>query len=87
MATQAELAAQLNTVAAQVQKIGQESTKTLEKVQELEDALANQDDVSPELQAAFDGLKAQVQTVDDLVVDTTVPPAEDEETPSEDEEV
>jgi uncharacterized protein (DUF3084 family) len=81
MATQAELAAQLNTVATQVGKIGQESTKTLEKVQELEEALANQDNVSPELQTAFDNLKSQVQTVDDLVVDTTIPPTEEPEEP------
>lgn len=73
MATQAELAQQLNQVATQVSKIGEESTKTLQKVEELEEALNNQDNVSPELQTAFDNLKAQVQTVDDLVVDTTVP--------------
>lgn len=69
MATQAQLAEQLNTVTAQIAKIGTESTKTLQKVTELEEALANQDSVSPALQTAFDNLKAQVTVVDDLIPD------------------
>lgn len=71
---QQELAAGLATVSAQVSKIGDESTTTLAKVTALEDALNNQTgDVSPEVQAAFDALKAQVQVVDDLITDTAVP--------------
>lgn len=70
----AELASGLATVSAQVTKIGTESTTTLQKVTDLEAALGNQgSEVSPEVQAAFDALKAQVQIVDDLVADTTVP--------------
>lgn len=69
MSTQAEIAEQLNQTTDQLQKIGNESAATLQKVKELEEALANQSNVTPELQAAFDALKAQVQTVDDLVPD------------------
>jgi septal ring factor EnvC (AmiA/AmiB activator) len=77
MATQAELAAQLTTLGTQVQKIGQETSTLVQKVADLEEALNNQDDVSPELQAAFDGLKSQVQVVDDQVADTVIPPTEE----------
>lgn len=75
MATQAEIAQQLADLGTQIGKIGTETTATLQKVAELEAALGNQTDVSPELQAAFDGLKAQVQVVDDLIPDATVAPA------------
>lgn len=71
---QSELAEQMNEQTAKIAKIGTESTKTLEKVALLEEALNNQDNVSPELQAAFDNLKAQVTVVDDLIPD--VPPIE-----------
>ena len=74
MSTQTELAAQVQAISAQVSKIGEESKVTLQKVIDLETALANQDNVSPELQAAVDALKKQVQVVDDLVADA--PPAE-----------
>lgn len=74
MSTQAELAAQLKAVTAQIQKIGTETTKTLEKVSQLEDALNNQGNVTPELQTAFDELKAQVTTVDDLIADVPIEP-------------
>lgn len=70
MATQAELAQQLTTITDQVHKIGVETQSLLQKVADLETALGNQGNVTPELQAAFDALKAQVQSVDDLVPDT-----------------
>lgn len=73
MSTQAEIAQGLTTLTAQVAKVGAESTKTLQKVTDLEAALANQDNVSPELQSAFDALKAQVQAVDDLIPDVPAP--------------
>lgn len=73
MAKQSELAQQLNDLGVQIGKISQESTATLQKVTELEEALANQDNVSPELQTAFDNLKEQVQKVDDLVPDSPTP--------------
>lgn len=76
MATQAELAEQLNSVTTQIQKIGTEVTTTLQKVQELEDALGNEGEVSPALQTAFDNLKAQVTTVDNLIADAPVIPEE-----------
>lgn len=72
MSTQQELATQLNEITAQVSKIGTETTALVQKVADLEAALANQSNVTPELQAAFDALKAQVTVVDDLVPDTTV---------------
>lgn len=77
---QSEMAEQLNEQTAKIAKIGTESTKTLERVTELEEALANQDNVSPALQTAFDNLKAQVTVVDDLIPDVTPPvepPAEE----------
>jgi predicted transcriptional regulator len=70
---QAELAAQLTEIGAQIAKIGEESAATLLKVTELEEALENAGDVTPEVQAAFDALKAQVQVVDDLVPDAPTP--------------
>lgn len=69
MSTQTEFAAQVQAISTQVAKIGEESKITLQKVIDLEAALANQDNVSPELQAAVDELKQQVQVVDDLVAD------------------
>jgi hypothetical protein len=69
MSTQQEIAAGLNAATEQLKKIATESGKTLQKVSELEAALANQSNVTPELQSAFDALKTQVQVVDDLVPD------------------
>lgn len=66
---------EINAITAQVAKIGTETTATLAKVAELEEALANAGEISPEVQAAFDALKAQVQVVDDLVVDPAAPTA------------
>lgn len=74
MSTQTELAAQVQAIGTQVAKIGEESKITLQKVTDLEFALANQDNVSPELQAAVDALKQQVQVVDDLVADAPAAP-------------
>lgn len=73
---QSELAEQLTTITGQVAKIGTESAATLQKVADLEAALANQDNVTPEVQAAFDALKAQVTVVDDLVPDAPAPTPE-----------
>lgn len=69
MTTQTELAQQLAGITTQLDKIATESSATLQKVADLEAALANSGNVTPELQAAFDALKAQVQIVDDLVPD------------------
>ena len=72
--TQAQVAQKLTELNTQVQKIGTETTALKQNVQDLKDALANQANVTPELQAAVDALAAQVQTVDDLVPDAPVPP-------------
>lgn len=70
---QQELASALEAVSAQVAKIGTESSATLQKVTDLEAAIQNAGQVSPEVQTAFDALKAQVQVVDDLIPDAPVP--------------
>lgn len=63
MAEQSELAIQLQDLTAQVVKIGAE---IVAKVEALEAAILAADDVTPEVQAAFDALKVQVQVLDDL---------------------
>ena len=69
MATQEEITQALTDLTATVAKIGDETKATLQKVADLETALAGQASVSPELQAAFDALKDQVGIVDALVPD------------------
>jgi uncharacterized protein YoxC len=70
--TQEELAQGLENVTAIVGKVKDEVTTTLAKVTELETALANSGSVSPEVQAAFEGLKASVIAVDELTPDILV---------------
>ena len=72
MATQAELAADIATVTAQVTKIGTETTTLLQKVADLQVIIDSQGGVSTELQAAVDALKAQITVVDNLVPDAPV---------------
>jgi hypothetical protein len=69
MASQAELAASLATVSAQVAKIGTETSSLVARVTDLEAALAAAGNTTPEVDAALEALKAQVQVVDDLVAD------------------
>ena len=69
MSTQAELAQALALVSAQVSKIGGETEVLLAKVGELETAIALAGNTTPEVDAALAALRAQVQVVDDLVVD------------------
>lgn len=69
MATQAQLATELALVSAQVAKIGTETQATLQRVADLEAAIANAGNTTPEVDAALAALKAQVQVVDDLVAD------------------
>ena len=68
MATQAELATQLNTIKTQLVKVGTETTTLLTKIEELKQVVLNQP-VTPELQAAVDAVAAQAKVVDDLVPD------------------
>jgi hypothetical protein len=69
MATQDELAADLDRVTQAVVKIGTETSTTLQKVADLEAALVNGGMTSPAVDAALAALKAQVQVVDDLIPD------------------
>lgn len=73
MSTAAELAAAVSAATAQVTKIGDETRTLISKIQELQDAIAAGFTTTPEIDAAMEALKAQVQIVDDLVADT--PPA------------
>lgn len=69
MATQAQLAADLDNLQLQVEKIGGEVQTLLERITDLENAINNGPPVSPEVESALANLKAQVQVVDDLVPD------------------
>lgn len=72
--TQTEMAEKLDGVTTKLVKVGEESKKTLQAVADLKEQLANQENVSPELQASFDRLEAQATVVDDLVPDPVVEP-------------
>ena len=76
MMNQAELAAELAVVTTQVTKIGEESKATIQKVADLEAAVAAANaagnTVAPEVVAALDALKAQVNVVDALIPDAPV---------------
>lgn len=88
MATQKEIADQLTAanealtaVGAGVTKIGTETDGLLQKIKDLEDAINNQTNATPELVAAFEAVKATVESlgtlvtsVDDKVPDPVVPP-------------
>ena len=63
---QSELAAQLTELKTQTEKA---KAEIISKIADLEGALDAADDVTPEVQAAFDALKASVQGVDDIVAD------------------
>jgi flagellar hook-basal body complex protein FliE len=79
MKTQSQLTAELTAIGNQLTKIGTESSTTLQKVADLEAAIAAQTggaEVTPELEAAVAALKTQVQVVDDLVSDITPPAGE-----------
>jgi hypothetical protein len=83
MTNQKELANQLNGVTETLKsvgtglgKVGVETTRNNELIVQLKDALSNQDNVSPEVQTAFDELSKQagvlaeaVKAVDDMVPD------------------
>lgn len=69
--TNAELSAGLSDLKNQVTKIGTESEATLKKVQDLENAINGAQGVPQDVIDAFTALKTQVQTVDDLIPDTT----------------
>lgn len=83
MATQTEIAAELNAVKEKlvsstnkITKICTETDSLLTKIQALEETI-NAGTVSPELQAAFDAVKAQADVVESTAtgVDDKVPDA------------
>lgn len=76
MASQKQLADQINRLGDVVKKIGNETSSLKQKVADLETALENQADVSPELQEAVDAVTAQLKVVDDLVADAPSEPTE-----------
>jgi ABC-type transporter Mla subunit MlaD len=63
---QSEFAQKLNELKDQAAKAKAEIIK---KIEDLGTALDAADDVTPEVQAAFDALKTEVQGVDDIVPD------------------
>ena len=73
MTTQKELAQALDDLKAQTDKARAE---VVGKITELETALAQAGAVAPEVQTAFDALKASVQASDDVVKDAPAAPAD-----------
>lgn len=73
MAKQTDLAAQIDTLTGQVDKIGTETTASLAEIETLKAQIADLDNVSPELQASVDRLSARIKAADDLVQDATAP--------------
>lgn len=66
--TQAELAQALNDASTQADKA---KAEILQKIADLEAAVNNAGNVTPEVEAAFTALKSKVQGIDDIVPDTT----------------
>jgi hypothetical protein len=74
MLSQAQAAAQIRALTAQIAKIGTETGKTLAKVTALEALITAGGDVTPEVEAALADAKTQAQATDDLVPDDITPP-------------
>lgn len=70
MATQAELAQQIRNVTLQNEKARAE---IVARVQELQDALDNAGNTTPEVDEAMSNLRASVQADDDMNPDATTP--------------
>lgn len=68
------IVAGINSLTAQVAKIGTETDTLLQKVTDLQTVIDSMNNPPPELTAAFDALKAQVQVVDDKVADAQPAP-------------
>lgn len=82
MATQAEEAEILRNVLDQQKKTATEVGTLLQKVSDLEAAIANAGGASPELIDAVAAVKAQAQVVDDLIPDAPVTPPDAAPTPT-----
>lgn len=63
---QSELATELGNIKTQLAKVG---TEVLGKLAALETALANQENVTPEVEAALAELKTSVSAIDGLIPD------------------
>lgn len=74
MAKQAELVQALSEQRGLVEQIGRETDGLLKRVKELEDAVANQPDATPELEQAVVALREQVNAVNDKVPDVQPQP-------------
>lgn len=74
MAKQSEIAADLRAQAEKITKIAQETRSLIAKVEQLQEAVNNQDEASEELTAASEAVAAQLAIVDDLVPDAPTPP-------------
>lgn len=74
MKTQSEIAANLKTLTGVVQKIGAETSTLKQKVADLQAAVDNQQEASPELVEAVEALQAQLKVVDELVEDAAPNP-------------
>ena len=74
MATQADLVVELQAINTELVKIGTETSTLLQKVADLQTALANAGIVSLDLQAAVDAVAKQAKAVDDLVPDVAPTP-------------
>lgn len=75
MATQAELVTQAKAQADTIAKIGLETDKLIQNVKDLQDAVNNQTNASPELVEAMGAVSTQLQQLDDKVPDATAPAA------------
>lgn len=69
----ADLVQLLKDEKARTVKIGIETSKSLELIKTLQDAIANADDVAPEVEQAANDLATQLGVVDDLVPDAPEP--------------
>ena len=75
MATQPELVTSINALAANVAKIGTETRALLQRIADLEAAIAAGGPVLPAVTEALAALQAQVGIVDGLVPDAPETPA------------
>lgn len=72
--TNKEAVQAINDIGTQLSKANTEITG---KISDLENAINNQDNVSPEVTAALESLKSSSQKLDDIVPDVVPPPPSD----------
>jgi hypothetical protein len=78
---QAQLLTDLNIANTGIRKIGAETRTLLDKVDALQQAIANGPAVTPEVEAAMNDLNSQIVIVDGLVPDAPAPAPEPAQTP------